>query len=233
VPLTISLQGFGPFGPHAVNPAERVVQDVAAEYPRDRAVIIPHVLTTSQPGVEPIPALLANDRPAAWIGVGLAAGRSALAVERVAINLADYRIPDEAGRQLQDQPIVPDGPTAYWSTLPVRRIEAMWRARDIPGYVSYSAGTFLCNQAFFLARHAAERLDPQPWVGFIHIPAMVEQVANPGAQPALPYQVLKAGLVAVVDVLVDALSLSGAPDGRETAGRRAPTPQPQAEGSPR
>jgi pyroglutamyl-peptidase len=233
MPFTLSLQGFGPFGPHAVNPSERVVQDVAAEYPRDRAVIIPHVLTTSRPGVDPIPTLLAHDRPAAWIGVGLAAGRAALAVERVAVNLADYRIPDEAGQQLRDHPIAPDGPVAYWSTLPVRRIEAVWRARDIPGYVSYSAGTFLCNHAFFLARHAAEHLDPQPWVGFIHIPAMVEQVANPGAHPALPYHVLKAGLIAVVDAVVDALSLSIAPDGRETAGHRAPAPQPQAEGSPR
>jgi pyroglutamyl-peptidase len=222
----ITLQGFGIFGNFRVNPSERICEDLGAVYPASRARIISHVLTTSADAVSAIPRLMAEDQSDAWIGLGLAGGRSAAAVERVAINLADYRMPDQGGRQLTDAPIAPDGPVAYWTTLPVQEILAAWRERDIPGYVSYSAGTFLCNHAFYLARHTAAETGRPAYVGFIHIPAMVQQVANPGSNPALPYAVLRDAVSTVLDVVADAvahhLTPAPAPDVPETSAPRVP-----------
>jgi pyroglutamyl-peptidase len=203
MPPVVVLQGFGVFGNYRINPSERLVRDLEEAYPRDRAQIVGRVLTTAASALDEIPGLLEHYRPDVYLGVGLAAGRSAVAVERVAINLADYRIPDENGTTLAEASIAPDGPVAYWSTLPLAAIRDAWREADIPGYISNTAGTFLCNHSFYLAAHTAATRGWCPRVGFIHVPALVEQVRS-GSEPSLPYQVLRAALVTALDTVVSA-----------------------------
>ncbi len=197
--MRVVLQGFGPFGRFQVNPSERLVRDLAQSPPPGMEVV-PLVLRTADAEVAQVPALMAEWRPDVWVGVGLAGGRHAIAVERVAINVADYGIGDVDGVERRDAPIVPDGPVGYWSTLPIAKIVAAWRAADVPGYVSNSAGTYLCNQSFYLARHAAERLGVAR-AGFIHVPALVEQVQGGGA--AWPYALLRQALAIAVAVAAD------------------------------
>ena len=100
---------------------------------------------------------------------GLAGGRKELSLERVAINVDDARIPDNAGRQPIDLPVVAGGPDAYFTTLPIKAIQAALRGAGIPSEVSQTAGTFVCNHVFYGLMHALRR---QPGVrgGFIHVP---------------------------------------------------------------
>jgi pyroglutamyl-peptidase len=108
------------------------------------------------------------------ICLGQAGGRTAITPERVAINVDDARIPDNAGTQPVDRPVVRGGPAAYFSTLPVKAIVAGLRAEGVPAEVSQTAGTFLCNHVFYGLMHAL-RLRPGVRGGFIHVPYLPEQ----------------------------------------------------------
>ena len=99
------------------------------------------------------PLLLGELAPIAVIHLGLADGRSRLALERVALNVMDYRIPDNAGYRAEGEPCVPEGPAAYFATLPLPEILAALTAGGIPAYVSNTAGTFLCNQTLYATLH--------------------------------------------------------------------------------
>src|SRR5205814_8912662 len=113
-------------------------------------------------------------RPDVVLGVGLAALRTQVAVERVAINCLDFTIPDNDGALVEGEEIVPGGPAAYFATAPVRAIAAAWQAEEVPSHLSNTAGTYICNQMLYtpcrLADHYAFR------AGFLHVPPL-EHVA--------------------------------------------------------
>jgi len=142
---------------------------------------------------------IARHRPIAIIGLGLAASRQDISVERVAINIDDARIPDNAGRRPIDEPVCPGAPAAYWSTLPIKAIVAALGEAGIPASVSQSAGTFVCNHVFFGLAHRLARRRRRPPVaaageqtlsgrspevargGFIHVPWPADQEGLPPA----------------------------------------------------
>ena len=96
-------------------------------------------------------------QPSVVIALGLAASRGDISVERVAINIDDARIPDNAGCRPIDQPVVVGAPCAYWSTLPIKSIVAAMQEAGIAASVSQSAGTFVCNHVFFGLAHRLAR----------------------------------------------------------------------------
>ncbi|MHA6896152.1 pyroglutamyl-peptidase I [Ralstonia pseudosolanacearum] len=146
------------------------------------------------------------------LALGLASGRSELSVERVAINVIDARIPDNAGNQPVDVPVVADGPAAYFSSLPIKAIVHALRAAGVPAAVSQSAGTYNCNHLFYgLMHHIATRA-PLVRGGFIHVPATPELAARHPGRPSLPLDAQIAGIrVAVRTALATQgdLKLSG------------------------
>lgn len=108
--------------------------------------------------------------------LGQAAGRSAITPERVAINVDDARIPDDAGALPIDKPIVAGGPAAYFSTLPIKAITKAISDAGIPASVSNTAGTFVCNHVFYAVMHHLTQSDyHHTRAGFIHIPAIPQQ----------------------------------------------------------
>jgi pyroglutamyl-peptidase len=111
----------------------------------------------------------------------VAPGRTAPALERVAVNVRDFPIPDIDGLEPVDEPICDGGPDAYLSTLPIKTILSCWRQAEVPGYVSNTAGTFLCNQIFYLARHLTRHTATA--VGFIHVPAAPARAAASAVPP--------------------------------------------------
>ena len=131
------------------------------------------------------------------LAVGLAGGRSGLTVERVAINLDDARIADNAGQQPIDQPVVAGAPAAYFSTLPVKAMVAAIRDVGVEAAVSHSAGTFVCNHVFFGLSHMAATSRPGLRCGFIHIPWAPEQADRHGG-PSLDAASVARGLAAAV-----------------------------------
>jgi pyroglutamyl-peptidase len=200
--MKLLLTGFEPFGDSPINPSEQVVRALAAEE-------LPGVtLTTAVLPVDrargPAALLDAFDRahPDAVICLGLAARRASLAIERVAVNLLDYPLADNAGRQVVDEPIIPGGPAAYFATLPVRALCQAAHAAGVPAELSLSAGTFLCNQVMYTLLHhiAADGQDVQ--AGFIHLPYLpIQAVTARGNPPSMALDTMLTGLRAMIGTL--------------------------------
>lgn len=178
----ILVTGFEPFGGEAVNPAAEVAKALHGRtvdgVPLVGAVL-PCVFGTS---LDALRALLAVHRPCLVLALGQAAGRSGFSLERVAINVDDARIPDNAGAQPVDEPVVARAPAARFTTLPVKAMVAALRAAGHPAEVSNSAGTFVCNHVFYGLQHAL-RARRSARSGFMHLPLLPEQAAR-GANPA-------------------------------------------------
>jgi pyroglutamyl-peptidase len=136
-------------------------------------------------------------RPRLVICLGQAGGRAAITPERVAINVDDARIPDNAGGQPVDRPVVRGGPAAYFSTLPVKAMVAGLRADGVPAEVSQTAGTFVCNHVFYGLMHALRRRSGVRG-GFIHVPFLPEQASR--GQASLALDTLVAAIVRVTEI---------------------------------
>jgi pyroglutamyl-peptidase len=131
------------------------------------------------------PALLEQaideDTPELVLLLGVAVGRSGLSVERIAVNVLDFPEPDNDGELPVDVPVVAGGPAAYFSTVKPRAIGAAWQAAGIPGYISDTAGTYLCNQTLYTALHKTS--DRRLPVGFLHLPTLPEEAALNQQEP--------------------------------------------------
>jgi len=187
---TLLLTGFEPFGGDEANPSWEIAARLEGWEVREQAAarrdntgrpapLLAVVRSVQLPCVfhqalAVLDAACERFQPVAVIALGLAASRAEISVERVAINVDDARIPDNAGRQPIDSPVCHGGPVAYWSSLPIKRIVAAMRAAGIEASVSQSAGTFVCNHVFYGLAHrlAAARASsaPAPRGGFIHVP---------------------------------------------------------------
>lgn len=176
---TILLTGFEPFGDHAINPSALVAEALAGATFAG-AVVRAAILPVDAARVGPLlHGLLEETRPVVALALGLAAGRAALHVERVAVNVRDFAIADNAGAQATGDPICAAGPDAYLATVPVRALVTAIRAAGVPACLSNTAGTYLCNQALYTLMHlVAGWAAPRPRCGFIHLPCLPAQAAQ-------------------------------------------------------
>lgn len=191
----ILVSGFEPFGGEAVNPSQRAVEALgrmALPGLALRTVVLP---TRFGASLDRLDAELAGWPADMVLSVGLAGGRNGLAVERVAINLDDARIPDNGGAQPLDRPVVEGAPAAYFASLPVKAMAAAIRATGVDASVSHSAGTFVCNHVFFGLCHRAATTLPGLRCGFVHIPWLPDQAARHGG-PGLDADAAARGLAA-------------------------------------
>lgn len=183
--MRILITGFEPFGESRVNPSERLVECLTArEIPGIdlRGHILP---VDTQRAPAELLAVLESIQPQAVICLGEAARRARVSIERVAVNLLDFAIPDNSGELRQDLPVVPGGPDAYFATLPVRRLHDALRAAGLPVELSLSAGAYLCNQVMYtLLHHLHTRGREAIPAGFIHLPLLPEQAAGFSGPPA-------------------------------------------------
>lgn len=174
---TVLLTGFAPFAGEALNPSWEAARGLAGQ------VIRGHRVVTALLPVEfaaVLPALgraLRAARPRVAIAVGLAGGRTGISLERVAINIVDARIPDNAGKQPIDVSVVRGGPAAYFSTLPIKNTLAELERAQLPAHISETAGTYVCNQVFYALLHATRRRRGLR-AGFMHVPWLPEQAAR-------------------------------------------------------
>jgi pyroglutamyl-peptidase len=160
----VLITGFEPFGDHRVNASWEAVRLLADEFDTR---LLPCVFGAA---TDELRDAIDQIEPDVVLCTGLADDRTQVSIERVAINVDDTRIPDNAGAQPVDRPIVPDGPAAYFATIPVRACFAGVRAAGVPVEVSNSAGTFVCNHVLYgLLHHAATRR-PGLRGGFVHVP---------------------------------------------------------------
>jgi pyroglutamyl-peptidase len=193
------IQGFGPFGEFTVNPSELLVRALAGRGDRDiHTEVLPVSLDRA---AAEIPRLMDKLQPDVYLGVGLAAGRTALSLEAVALNLADWpeSAADADGLSVTRVPVAVDGAAAHLTTLPAGAILAAWKGAGIPGYLSQTAGAYLCNFSFYTAAEAARQLEHPCMVGFLHVPQLPELVTKPEQQPSMSMALQSAGLDLVID----------------------------------
>ncbi|WP_324652171.1 pyroglutamyl-peptidase I [Georgenia sp. H159] len=175
---TVLVTGFGPFDEHTENPSALAVGRLAETWTAPPGVrLVTSVLPVSfRRATEEVGALVERYRPAVVVGVGLAAGARRIALERVAINLADARIPDVDDEQPVDVPVVPGGPTALLATLPVKAVRAALETAGLTADLSLSAGSYVCNAVMYAGLARAGDGVPS---GFVHVPpAEVVPVAD-------------------------------------------------------
>ena len=190
------ITGFDPFGGASVNPAREAVMalpDVVGHYALTK-LEIPTVFGLAAETVLRAAEALCPD---VILCVGQAGGRAAITPEVVAINLREASIPDNAGNQPKNMPVVENAPAAYFSTLPVRAMAEGVKAAGIPCSLSYSAGVFVCNDLLYTLLHHYDGTDTR--VGFVHIPYLPEQAGEGVA--SLPLEDAVRGLTAAIQAI--------------------------------
>lgn len=188
---TILLTGFEPFGGETLNPSEEIARQLHGTVIAKHEVIGALLPCVFGEAIKELKRQIRATQPTLVICVGQAGGRSDITPERVAINVDDARIADNAEQQPVDRAIVRGGPVAYWSTLPVKAIVAALRAQQIPASVSQTAGTFVCNHVFYGLMHALSATKGVRG-GFIHVPFLPEQAR--AGQPSLPLETMVAAI---------------------------------------
>ncbi|AZE56317.1 Pyrrolidone-carboxylate peptidase [Pseudomonas synxantha] len=176
---TVLLTGFEPFDNDLVNPSWEAARQLDGVQVVEGVQIVARCLPCAFATAGAYLAQLISElNPAMVIATGLAPGRSEMSIERVAININDARIPDNLGQQPIDTAVVVDGPAAYFSTLPIKAMVKALREAGVAAAVSQTAGTFVCNQVFFLLQHRLAGTGVRS--GFIHVPSL-----PPAGQPPL------------------------------------------------
>ncbi|WP_109126291.1 pyroglutamyl-peptidase I [Dyella sp. C11] len=176
-PPRILLTGFTPFGNDDINPSWEAVRALDGKTLGGHHVVARLLPTAFADSERELTLAIDDVRPSILLGVGQAGGRSKLSIERVAINVQDARIPDNAGEQPIDEAVVVDGPAAYFSTLPIKAMLKAILAEGLPAEISNTAGTFVCNHVAYVMLHLAER-HRDLRAGFIHIPYLPSQAAR-------------------------------------------------------
>ncbi len=199
--MKILLTGFDPFGGESVNPALEAVKAVGQV---DGAQIYKlEIPTVFKKGPEAIFNEIERIKPDVVLSIGQAGGRSGITVEYVGINCVDARIEDNEGNQPKDERIYPDGPDAYFSTLPVQKIVADIKEAGIPAFVSYTAGSFVCNDVLYSVSHYISENAKKIKSGFIHVPFVPEQTVNkPLGTPSMDVDDIRKAIELAIETIV-------------------------------
>lgn len=186
----ILVTGFDPFGGASVNPSWAAVEALHGVELDGHRLIGAQLPTEFGRSLQVLRSLLVEHRPALVVCTGQAGGRGAISLERVAINVNDARIRDNAGAQPIDTPVVPGGPAAYFSSLPIKAMLGSLLEAGIDAEVSQTAGTFVCNHVFYGLMH---ELAQPAWAGtrggLIHVPWLPQQ-----GQPSMGRDKIALGL---------------------------------------
>lgn len=194
----VLLTGYEPFGEYDRNPALRLATRLDGTEVGSGTIVgreLPVAFNRATPELE---AAVEEYDPEIVCALGLAGGRNALTIERVGINLRDTAgVPDNADREVIDESIAPDGSDAYFATLPVREMKDAMREAGVPTRLSTDAGTHLCNNLLYAARHLAETTVHDFRAGFVHVPfSHAQAAARDEGEPSMALETMETGLAA-------------------------------------
>ena len=199
--MKILVTGFDPFGGEPINPAiesvKRLPDNIAGA-----EIIKLEIPTVRKKSLEKIEKAINEHNPDIILSIGQAGGRFDISIERVGINLDDFRIPDNEGNQTIDEPIFPDGENSYFVKLPVKAMVQNVQKNNIPASVSYTAGTFVCNHVLYGVLYLIEKKYNGKKSGFIHIPFLPQQVVDKRNMPSMELNTIVKGLTAAIEAIV-------------------------------
>lgn len=200
--MKILVTGFDPFGGEPINPAIETVKrlpDVIA----GAEILKLEVPTVCHKSLQVIDEAIKKYDPDVILSIGQAGGRPDITVERVGINVDDCRIPDNEGNQKIDEPVYPDGPAAYFVTIPIKAMVQKIQSKGIPASISNTAGTFVCNHVTYGVCHLVATKYLGKRSGFIHIPYLPQQVTNKSNMPSMSQNLLVEGITAAIEAIVE------------------------------
>jgi pyroglutamyl-peptidase len=201
----ILVTGFEPFAGDTANPSQELAKIVDGRVVSDCAVRSLVLPVQHEAAREAVAGALGAPGLAGVVQLGLAGGRARIALEQVAVNVMDYRIPDNQGDVVRDTPCVAGGLPAYFSTLPLRELLVALTAEGIPAYISQTAGTFLCNYALYTTLHALAGRSATIPAGFVHLPYLPATVAAHGLEePSMDLGVMARALDIILRVVAGA-----------------------------
>lgn len=200
----VLITGFEPFGGEKVNPSELVARSLEGRVIAGRPLSVRIFPVETRNIAERMQRAVTEESPDIVICMGQASGRTAMALERVAVNVLDFTQPDNVGVMRKNDAITRGGPDARLSPLPFAEIVAAWSDNGIPGYVSNTAGTYICNQALYEVLGIAETVTPPLVAGFVHLPYLPAQAATIGADstPSMAFELMKRGMEIVIETVV-------------------------------
>ena len=186
------ITGFDSFGENTVNPSWEAVRNLPEQVDEYMLCKL-QIPTIFGKAADMILEKAEEFQPDLILCIGLAGGRGAVTPERIAVNIRDARIPDNAGFQPNGDPVAPDGPAAYFTTVPVVQMSAAIRAAGIPSAVSNSAGAFVCNDVLYALLHRFSGTETR--VGFIHVPYLPQQ-----GTPSMTLENITQALICAISV---------------------------------
>lgn len=197
----ILITGFDPFGGESMNPAYEAVKLIPDSIDGVKIIKL-EVPTVFNKSIAVLDEAMMEIQPDVVINVGQAGNRFGITPERIAINEDDARIQDNEGNQPIDTPIVDGGPSAYFSTLPIKAMVENMKLKGIPASVSNTAGTFVCNHLMYGLMYLIDTKYPEVRGGFIHVPFATQQVLDKPTSPSLSLEQIAQGLVASIEAVI-------------------------------
>lgn len=204
--MKVLVTGFDPFGGESINPAFEAVKMLPDEIAGAKVVKV-EIPTVFRKCADKVHQEILNEKPDLIICIGQAGGRAGISIEKVAVNLEDGRIPDNEGNQPVDVPVKEDGPAAYFATVPVKAMAAYVEEHGIPAHVSYTAGTYVCNDVMYHLLYMLDKEFPGIRGGFIHVPFDTKQIkGKPITTPSMPIATISDGLKLAIEAAITQLS---------------------------
>jgi pyroglutamyl-peptidase len=200
--MKILVTGFNPFGNDSINPAIETVKRLPDQI-KGAEIIKLEIPTEFEHCAQVVKDAIKREHPDYVLNVGQAGGRFAITPERVAINLDDGRIKDNAGYQPFNHTIHEGGAPAYFTQLPIKAMARAIRAAGLPAEVSNTAGTYVCNHIFYQVQYQRATEFPEIKAGFIHIPFLPDQVVNRPGTPSLSLADDVKGITAAIEAIVE------------------------------
>ena len=200
--MKILVTGFDPFGGETVNPASETVKRLPDSV-AGAEIIKLEIPTVCHKSLRVIDEAIAEHDPDVVLSIGQAGGRPDITVERIGINMDDCRIPDNEGNQIIDEPVFPEGPAAYFATVPIKAMVQRIQDREIPASVSNTAGTFVCNHVLYGVCHMIAVKYPGKRSGFIHIPFLPRQVVDKKNMPSMSQEMMVEAISAAIEAIVE------------------------------
>lgn len=200
--MKILVSGFDPFGGEKINPSIEAVKLLPDEINGFKIIKI-EIPTVRFKSIKKLEEIIEKEKPDVVLNIGQAGGRSDITVERVGINVDDFRIKDNEGNAPIDEKIVEDGNDAYFVTIPIKAIVRKMIENKIPASISNTAGTFVCNHVCYSMSHLAKTKYPNMKTGFIHIPFLPQQVLEKRNMPSMPSDLIVKGLEIAIKAIIE------------------------------
>ena len=200
----VLITGFEPFGGEKVNPSELVARSLEGRLIAERLVVSCVLPVETRNLRDRLERALLEESPDIVLCMGQGGGRTAVALERVAVNVLDFERPDNVGVVRRQEQIQRAGPDARLSNLPFEKIVEAWHENGVPGYVSNSAGTFICNHALYELLGLVEATASAIVAGFVHLPYLPAQAITAGSEStaSMSFETMKRAMEILLETIV-------------------------------